>query len=72
MEKSEVENDIFNDIFSRHRLDIGGNIDFTVKQTPEHEQPMYTQRPATSILLREDLIVELALMQNYGVITTLP
>ena len=72
MEKSEVENDIFNHIFSRHRLDIGENIDFTVKLTPEHEQPMYTQGPATSILLREDLIVELALMQNYGVITTLP
>ena len=72
-EKSEVEKLLneFNDIFSRHRLDIGGNTDFTVKLTPEHEKPMYTQGPPTPILLREDLIVELALMQYYGVITTL-
>ena len=53
-------------------MDIGGNTDFTVKLTPEHEKPMYTQGPPSPIHLREDLFVELALMQYYGVITTLP
>ena len=73
-EKKEAEKLLveFIDIFSRHRLDIGGNTDFTVKLSPEHEKPMYTQGPPTPIHLREDLIVELALMQYYGVITTLP
>ena len=33
---------------------------------------MYTQGPPSPTHLREDLIVEFALMQCYGVITTLP
>ena len=69
MERSEVEKILveFNDIFSGHRLHIGGNADFTVKLTPEHGKKMYTQGPPTPTNLREDLIVEFALMQYYGV-----
>ena len=72
LKKHEVEKllVVFNDFFSRHRLDIGGNTDFTVKLTPEIENPMYTQGPPTPINLH-DLIVELALMQKFGIVTTM-
>ena len=33
---------------------------------------MYTQGPLTAIHLREDLLVELSLMQYYGIVTNLP
>ena len=33
----------YNDIFARHEFDIGGNDTFTVKLTPEHHNPIYTQ-----------------------------
>ena len=62
----------FHDIFARHRLDIGGNDSFKIKLTPEHDRAMYTQSPPTPIHLRDDILVELALLQYYGIITTLP
>ena len=52
--------------------DIDGNKDFKFKLTPEHHKPMYTQGPPTPIHLGEDLLVQLALMQYYGRVTTLP
>ena len=62
----------FHDVFARHRLDIGGNDSFKIKLTPEHDRAMYTQSPPTPIHLRDDILVELALLQYYGIITTLP
>ena len=62
----------FHDIFARHRLDIGRNDDFKIKLTPEHDRPVYTQSPPTPIHIREELQIELALLQYYGVLTTLP
>ena len=62
----------FNDIFARHRLDIGINNSFKVKLTPKDERPIYTQSLPVPINLKEDLTVELALMHRYGIITTLP
>ena len=61
----------FHHIFARHRLDIGANHDFKVKLTPENNDPMYTQGPPTPIHLRDEVLVELALLQYWGVITTL-
>ena len=61
----------YHHIFARHKLDIGKNDDFKVKLTPEHDEPMYTQGPPTPIDYRDDVLVELALIQYWGVITTL-
>ena len=58
--------------YLRHRLDLGKNTDCPVKLTPEHNRPIYSRNPATPIHLRDELIVALALMQYYDIITTLP
>ena len=42
-----------------------------VRLTPEHDRPVYSPNPATPIYLRDELLVELALMEYYD-ITTLP
>ena len=42
-----------------------------MKLTPEHDQTVYTQSPPTPIHLREELQVELALLQYIGIITSL-
>ena len=62
----------YNDIFARHRLDIGINNEFKIKLTPKSEQPAYTQSLPCPVNLKDDLTVELALMHYYGIITTLP
>ena len=62
----------FHDIFARHRFDIGMNEEFTVKLTPKDDSPAYSQSLPTPINLKEDILVELALLQRYGIITTLP
>ena len=62
----------FHDIFARHRFDIGMNEDFKVKLTPKDDFPAYSQSLPTLINLKEDILVELALLHRYGIITTLP
>ena len=62
----------YNSIFARHRFDIGMNTDFKVKLTPEQKEPVYSQSLPTPTNLKDDLLVELALMQEYGTITTFP
>ncbi len=62
----------YNDIFARHRLDVGVNTEFELKLQPEYQKPVYSQSLPTPINLKEDLTVELALMENYGLITNLP
>ena len=62
----------FHDIFARHRLDISVNEEFTVKLTPKDESPAYSQSLHTPVNLKEDILVELALLHKYGIITTLP
>ena len=69
LEQTIVE---YNDIFARHRLDIGINNSFKVKLTPKDERPIHTQSLSVPINLKEDLTVELALMHRYGIITTPP
>ena len=58
-------------MFARHRLDIGVIEEFKVKLTPENDKPKYTQGPPTPIHYRDEILVELALLQYRGVITTL-
>ena len=62
----------FHDIFARLRFDIGMNEDFKVKLTPKDDSPAYSQSLPTPINLKEDILVELALLHRYGIITTLP
>ena len=62
----------FHNIFARHRFDIGVNEEITAKLTPKDESPAYSQSLPTPVNLKEDILVELALLHKYGFITTLP
>ena len=62
----------YHDFFVRHRMDIGMNTEFKVKLTPKDDKAVYSQSLPMPIHLKEDLIVELALMHKYGIITVLP
>ena len=74
MEKQAIEDILvdYHDIFARHRMDIGMNTGFKVKLTPKDDKAVYSQSLPRPIHLKEDLIVELALMHKYGIITVLP
>ena len=73
-EKQAVEDILveYHDIFTRHRMDIGMNTEFKLKLTPKDDKAVYSQNQPMPIHLKEDLIVELALMHKYGIITVLP
>ena len=60
------------EIFAKHRLDVGYNTELKVKLTPAHDLPVYVQSPPTLIPLRDVILVELALMHYYGIVTLLP
>ena len=64
--------DEYDDIFARHTMDIGLNTEFKVKLSPEDDKTVYSQSLPMPIHLKEDLIVELALMHKHGIITVLP
>ena len=68
VEKLPVE---FYDIFAKHRFDVGYNTKLKIKLTPEHDMPVYVQSPISPIHLRDELIVELALMHYFNLVTTL-
>jgi hypothetical protein len=72
-EKEQLEDLLveFNDVFAKHRLDIGTNTEFKVKLTPEHNDPVYTQPLPTPLNLKDEIMVELAVMQYYGIIKPL-
>ena len=73
-ERQQIENLLvkYNKVFARHRLDIGINTDFKIKLTQKHDEPVFAQSLPTPTNFKDDLLVELALMQEYGIITTLP
>ena len=73
-EKAKIEELLveFHDIFARHRLDIGMNEEFKVKLTPKDDSPDYSQGLPAPINLKEDILVELAMLHKYDIITTLP
>ena len=53
-------------------MDIGMNTELKVKLTLKYDKAVYSQNLPMPIHLKEDLIVELALMHKYGIITVLP
>ena len=57
----------FHDIFARHRFDIGTNKEFKVKLTPNDYRPAYNQNLPTTINLKNDITVELALLHKFGI-----
>ena len=69
VEKILVE---YHDIFARHRMDVGMNTEFTVKLAPKNDKPVYSQSFPMPIHVKEDVLVELALMHKHGIITVLP
>ena len=73
-EKHAVEDILveYHDIFARYRMDIGMRTEFKVRLTPKDEKAVYSQSLPMPIHLKEDLIVELALMHKYVIITVLP
>ena len=72
--KKAVENLLveFHDNFARHRFDIGINTEFKVQLIPLDNRPAYSQSLPSPINLKDDILVELAPLHNYGIITTLP
>ena len=72
--KQAVENLFveFHDIFARHRFGIGINTEFKVQLTPLDNRPAHSQSLPAPINLKDDILVELALLHKYGIITTLP
>ena len=61
----------FHNIFARHRFDIGMKEEFIVKLTPKDDSPANSQSLPTPVYLKEDILVELALLHKYGILTTL-
>ena len=72
--KQAVENPLveFHDIFARYRFDIGIKTEFKEQLTPLDNRPAYSQSLPAPINLKDDILVELALLHKYGIITTLP
>ena len=62
----------FHNYFARNRFDIGMKEEFKVKLTPKDDSPAYNQSLPAPINLKEDILVELAMLHKYGIITTLP
>ena len=62
----------FYDIFAKHRFDVGYDTELKMKLTLAHDLPVYVRSPPTPIHLRDEILVELALMQYYGRMTLLP
>ena len=58
-------------MFARHRMDIGMNTEFKMRLTPKDDKAVYSLNLPMRIHLKGDLIVELALMHKYRIITVL-
>ena len=48
------------------------NEDIKVLLTPKDDSPAYSQILPAPINLKADILVELAMLHNYGIVTTLP
>ena len=72
-EKSKLEDFLveYHDVFAKHRFDVGYNTELKIKLTPAHQLPVYVQGPPAPIHLRDEILVELALLQYFNIITTL-
>ena len=71
--KQAVEDNLveYHYTFARHKFGIGMNTEFEVKLTPKDDEAVYSQKLPMLIHMEKDLVVDLALMSNYGIITVL-
>ena len=61
----------YRDVSAKHRFDVGYNTELKIKLTPEHPLPVFVQGPPAPIHLPDEILVELALLQCFNIITTL-
>ena len=61
----------YHDAFAKHCFDVGYNTERKIKLTPKHSLPVYVQDPPAQIHLRHEILIELALLQFFTIITTL-
>ena len=61
----------YHDVFAKHRFDVGYNTNLKIKLTPEHPLPVYVQCLPAPIHLRDEIFIELALLQYFNITTTL-
>ena len=65
----------FHDTFARQRFDIGmSGEEFTINLTPKVDsegRPVHSQSLPIAVNLKEDILVELAVLHKYGIIITL-
>ena len=62
----------YHDNLCQTQTEIGISTEFKIKLNPKHDEPVYAQSLPTPTNLKDDLLVELAPMHEYGIITTLP
>ena len=62
----------FKDIFAKQGFEIGINKDFKVEMTPIAESLAYGQNLPTPINLKEHMTVDLALLHEHSIFTTVP
>ena len=75
LEVKQVLEDLFvelHNVFARHRFDIVFDREFKVQVTHLDNRPAYSQSLPAPINLKDVLLVELALLRKYGIITTFP
>ena len=72
-EKARVEHLLvkYLPVFAKHHSDLGINTDISVKLTAQRDKPFWSQRIPTPTNLKNQLLVKLALMQEYGIIKIL-
>ena len=61
----------YHDMFDKHSFYVRYNTELKIKLTPEHPLPVYDQGPPAPIHLRDEILIELALLQNFNNRTTL-
>ena len=61
----------YHSIFAKLCLDISINTQLEVKLTPRHDQPVYSASLYSQTFLKDHLLIELALMQKYGILAIL-
>ena len=63
--KKELEQFLIecHDVFAKHRFEVSYNTELKSKLTPE--LPVYVQGPPAPIHLRDEILIELALLENF-------
>ena len=61
----------YHEVFAKHRFDVGCNTELKIKLTPEQPLPIFVQGPPAPIHLRDEILIEFALLQYFHIISTL-